>query len=52
MASLNKKNKAKNSYLYNGFDKCDGRFKRYAYFTKRARNANKKEIRKIENDIR
>lgn len=37
MASMNKKRKAKNSYLTNGFDKHDGRMKRYAYFTKRLR---------------
>lgn len=42
MTSLNKKKKAKNSYLTNGFDKHDGKFKRFAYFTKRQRNKNKK----------
>ena len=51
MASLNKKKKAKNSYLSNSFDKHDGRLKRYAYFTKRERNKNKKEIKEQENDI-
>lgn len=38
---MNKKRKAKNSYLSNGFDKHDGEMKRYAYFTKRQRNQNK-----------
>lgn len=42
MASKNKKRKAKNSYLTNGFDKHDGKWKRNAYFTKRQRNKNKK----------
>ena len=35
MASENKKKKAKNSYLSNGGDKLDGKFKRVMYFTKR-----------------
>ena len=38
MASENKKRKAKNSYLYNGADKCDIKMKRIMYFTKRQRN--------------
>lgn len=42
MASENKKRKARNSYLYNGADKIDGKMKRIMYFTKRQRNANKK----------
>lgn len=46
MASLNKKKKAKNSYLHNGFDKHDGKFKRFAYFTKRQCN----KIKKIEKE--
>ena len=50
MASINKKKKAKNSYLHNGFDKHDGKFKRYAYFTKRERNNNKKVIKEVEDD--
>lgn len=37
MASENKKRKAKNSYLYNGADKIDGKLKRNMYFTKRER---------------
>lgn len=41
MASENKKRKAKNSYLYNGADKTDGKLKRVLYFTKRERNKNK-----------
>lgn len=44
MASENKKRKAKNSYLYNGSDKIDGRMKRIMYFTKRERNKYKKSI--------
>lgn len=50
MASINKKNKARNSYLHNGFDKYDGKFKRYAYFTKRERNKNKKQLKEITDD--
>lgn len=42
MASENKKRKARNSYLYNGGDKCDKKMKRIMYFTKRHRNKNKK----------
>lgn len=45
MASKNKKNKAKNSYLYNGADKLDGRLKKTMYFTKRQRNKNKAECK-------
>lgn len=45
MASKNKKNKAKNSYLYNGADKLDGRLKKVMYFTKRQRNKNKAECK-------
>lgn len=48
MASVNKKKKAKNSYLHNGWDKHDGIFKKYAYFTKRQRNNNKKKIKEYE----
>jgi len=43
MASQNKKNKAKNSYITNGYDKKDGKWKRYAYFTKRNRSNIKME---------
>lgn len=45
MASLNKKKKAKNSYLHNGADKLDGKSKRNLYFTKRERVKNKKVYR-------
>lgn len=38
MASENKKRKARNSYLYNGGEKHDGKMKRIMYFTKRQRN--------------
>lgn len=38
MASENKKNKAKNSYLINGADKEDCRMKRVMYYKKRDRN--------------
>ena len=42
VASVNKKKKAKNSYLYNGGDKNDDKMKRIMYFTKRQRIKNKK----------
>lgn len=42
MASLNKKRKAKNSYITNGWDKKDGKLKRHAYYTKHQRANNKK----------
>lgn len=42
MASENKKRKARNSYLYNGADKIDGKMKRIFYFTKRQRIKNKR----------
>ena len=42
MASENKKRKAKNSYLYNGADKIDGKLKRIMSYTKRQRANNKK----------
>lgn len=45
MASENKKRKAKNSYLSNGGEKLDGKFKRLFYYTKRERNKNK-DLRK------
>lgn len=41
MSSVNKKRKAKNSYLHNVADKLDGKMKRIMYFTKRQRNKNK-----------
>lgn len=42
MASKNKKNKARNSYIYNGAEKLDDKGKRWMYYTKRQRNKNKK----------
>ena len=43
MASKNKKNKAKNSYIINGGEKPGiSRWKRVQYFTKQERNRNKK----------
>ena len=51
MASNNKKNKAKNSYLYNGGDKYDIKIKRITYFTKRQRNKLKTELRKLMEDL-
>lgn len=42
MASINKKKKAKNSYIYNSGEKLDGRYKRIFYFTKRDRIRNNK----------
>ena len=47
MASENKKKKAKNSYLINGGEKLDGKFKRIMYFTKRQRNKNKKALNQM-----
>lgn len=48
MCSLNKKRKAKNSYMRNGGEKIDGKMKRLFYFTKRQRNQNSK-VNKNEN---
>lgn len=42
MASENKKRKAKNSYLYNGGTRIDGKMKRILYFRKRDRVASKR----------
>lgn len=42
MASENKKRKARNSHVYNGGEKEDGKMKRIMYFNKRRRNQNKK----------
>lgn len=41
MSSENKKRKAKNSYILNGAEKHDCKFKRVMYFTKRQREKNK-----------
>ena len=47
MSSVNKKNKAKNSYLYNGGEKPNGmRLKRIQYFTKQDRIRLKKLCKK------
>ena len=48
MASKNKKNKAKNSYLMRGADRLDLKMKRIAYYTKRDRNKNKKLAKTFE----
>lgn len=45
MTSENKKRKAKNSYMTNGGEKLDGKFKRIMYFTKRQRNRNKQNLK-------
>ena len=47
VASENKKRKAKNSYLTNGGEKLDGKFKRIMYFTKRQRNKNKQALKQM-----
>lgn len=44
MVSENKKRKAKNSYMFNGGEKTDGRMKRIFCYTKRNRNTNKKIV--------
>lgn len=44
MTSQNKKNKARNSYFYNGAEKLDIKMKRRLYYTKRKRNEIKKQI--------
>jgi len=42
MTSVNKKKKAKNSYLFGGAEKCQGiKMKRVMYFTKADRQTNK-----------
>ena len=51
MASNNKKNKAKNSFLYNGGDKHDDKISGITYFTKRQRNKLKTELRKLMEDL-
>lgn len=49
MASINKKKKAKNSYLLNGAEKEKGiKIKRLMYFTKADRQKNKDICRKGE----
>ena len=52
MASQNKKNKARNSMVYNGAEKNKGRrLKGFFYFTKAMRHEIKKGTRKIEEDV-
>ena len=46
MASENKKRKARNSYLYEGGEKCDLKMKRTMYYTKRQR----KKLKEIGSD--
>ncbi len=48
MASKNKKNKAKNSYLMRGAYRLDLKMKRITYYTKRDRNKNKKMAKTFE----
>lgn len=50
MSSQNKKNKARNSYLYNGGDKIDGHMKRCLYYTKRQRKKGNIAIRNYINE--
>ena len=51
MTSKAKKNKAKNSYIFNGGDKCDKKIKRMMYFTKRRRNQLKEDLMKYGNQV-
>lgn len=45
MSSQSKKNKARNSYIHNGGEKCpDWKCKRLMYFTKAQRNKDKKRV--------
>lgn len=43
MTSVNKKHKARNSYLHNGGEKLDGKHKRLMYYTKRQRKQLKEQ---------
>ena len=47
MASQNKKNKARNSYFYNGGEKDTIKMKRIKYFNKKQRNELKQETKQI-----
>lgn len=47
MTSINKKRKAKNSYIHNGYEKGDGKCKRLFYYTARQR---KKENRRVSDE--
>lgn len=50
MASRNKKNKARNSYIHNGGEKLpDWKCKRIMYFTKPQRNKNKNK-KSVDNE--
>lgn len=51
MASKNKKNKAKNSFLYNGGEKDTIKLKRIKYYNKRQRNEIKKEAIRQEEEL-
>ena len=49
MTSINKKHKAKNSFIMNGGEKPNGlKLKRVQYFTKQDRNKNKKLCKEDE----
>ena len=52
MASQNKKNKARNSFIYNGGEKIkDGKLKGMFYFTKALRHRIKDQTRKSEEEM-
>lgn len=51
MASKNKKNKAKNSFLYNGGEKDTIKLKRIKYYNKKQRNKIKKETIRLEEEL-
>lgn len=51
MASKNKKNKAKNSFLYNGGEKDTIKLKRVKYYNKKQRNKIKKETIRLEEEL-
>lgn len=48
MASQNKKNKARNSYCYNGAEKDTFKLKRIMYYNKKQRNEMKAAVKKEE----
>lgn len=52
MASNNKRNKAKNSYINNGGEKLDCKGKTWMYYTKRQRNKIKKETKNESEDYK
>lgn len=45
MTSQSKKNKARNSYFYNGAEKTTDKMKRRLYYNKRLRNKIKLDVR-------